>query len=405
MHIFLIFPNLKSGDVVKMKKVLSILILSCFIFGSLYAAPKKIPSPQMEPIEVDVVEATSEGGIRFVIDPRFEVLGIICRLAQIPEFTAYYTGEGSYTESIKIHYGKHSEHKAVLEAKALNAKGISAAALVSLAYHIKPDFSGVIVDFNPLPESLDKDWEKIKTKDIYKFVQLIHDFAVDSKYARICQLDRGNMINHIGYFVKYFDQYHQEIIKNYITNDPNEVEDIITVSVVAPCYYYSNRITDPNGKTKIYTSCFPQCNSIDLTNQYVVSHLLKSTDAMWDNVYEHYKEFVTSIIYKQFDKETADKEAKNLIESLSSKNLANFLSSFLLLHFLQDPIYIKGCEKDETPVTYDLVYGLFEKTFDGEYFAKGIKVFDEYFENRDKYPTLESYSQKICDYVNSLPTE
>lgn len=386
-----------------MKKVFSIITLSCLLLGSAFAAPKKVAAPVLEPITIDSIETTSASGTKFAVDPRFEVIGIICRFAEFKEFTGYYNGEDSYTVTLNTYYGKMKEHKAVVEAKALAAKGIDSYAMASLAYHLKPDFSGVTVDFSPLPSTLDPKWEKIKTKDIYKFVQLIHDFAVDSKYARISSLQRGEMLNHVGYFIKYFDTYHLHLVKEIISAQPFSGQDVITVSAVAPAYYFSNSAVDENGNISRYTTVFPNCNSFDMDLQYIVTQSSDFGQKIFNDVSEHFLQFYTNLGKKTLSEE----EFKDFFKDfkLTSTKVTEFITYFIVLEFLKDPRYIEGCAKDDQPLTYEIAYSYLEKVFDGEYFARGVQLLDDYSANRTQYPSLEAYSQKICEYINSLPTE
>lgn len=70
-----------------MKKTLISLLLSIFVC-SLFAGPK---APVLEPIEFEIVQNQGEYNT-FTVDPRIEVMAMLCRLAEMPDFNQNYQG-------------------------------------------------------------------------------------------------------------------------------------------------------------------------------------------------------------------------------------------------------------------------------------------------------------------------
>ena len=140
-----------------MKKLISAAIVSRCLIASAFSAPK---APVLKPIDIDVVCEKGEYN-DFVVDPRIEIIAIACRLAEMQGFTNVYgSGDELIGQTVTL-YEKYKTHKAVNTIKTLIQNGIPNDAMISLAYHIKPDFSGTIIDFSPFPETLHYDWKKI----------------------------------------------------------------------------------------------------------------------------------------------------------------------------------------------------------------------------------------------------
>ncbi len=386
-----------------MKKVISFIILTTLVLGTTFAAPKNTPLPELTPIELDSVLQVAEDGTKFVVDPRLEIIGIICRLAEYDQFLGYYNGEATYTTQIDNLFAKKKDHPAVKEAKLLKTKGIDSAAMVNLAYYIKPDFSGVIIDFDQKPDVLYEKWNKIKTKEIYKFIQQAHDFAIDSNYSRIFILNKPELLAQTGYIQHWFEKYHVLQITNQMIGAKKFQEQIISINMISPCYLYTDLIEDSTGKRIAYTTVYPGCNYLDLGSAFCQTNCVDLADKIWDETKDNYIAYVTSFIKKQMSEDDFKKYEKSI--EWNSFRIAAFVSNFLMLEFLKSPEYIEQCKDEDYPVTYESVYSAFEKSFDGEYFERGVKVFDDYMNNRKTYPSLHNYSAEIAKYINSLPTE
>ena len=383
-----------------MKKLLSTIVLFTLILGSTFAAAPK--SLNLEPIEIETIIQTDEFGTTYQVVPTFEVIGIICRLAQYNEFLGYYNGDDSYTKRIDSFYSKYKDHKAVKKAIALKNKGITSGAMVTLAYYIKPDFSGTIVDFETLPEGFHPNWQKIKTKEIYDFVTLVHDFAKETNYSRIFLLVKPDLLGGVGYFNNDSKKYHiAEFAKKYFNNS-QKTNTIISVNMISPCYWYDGWTVDSNGNTNLYGTIYSSCYLFEYLRTYFSAECLPVANLIWDDVKDNlcnvYMAYTKKII-------SDEKHLKEFEKNFSpySPLVGEYIGLFAILEYLKTPEYLDSIKDEDYPLTYDAVFASLEKELDGGFVYDAIKLSDEYSANRDKYPSLTDFAPKIVEFVNSIP--
>lgn len=382
-----------------MKKLITTLFLSLLVLGSSFAAAPK--SLNLEPLEIETIVQTDEYGTTYKVVPTFEVIGIICRLAQYNEFLGYYNAEDSYTKRIDSLYSKYKEHKAVKKAIALKNKGINSGAMASLAYYIKPDFSGTIVDFEPLPDGLNPRWQKIKTKEIYDFITLVHDFAKESNYSRIFLLVKPDLLNGVGYFNYDAQKYHISEFAKKFFNNSQDYNTIISVNMISPCYWYDSWTVDSNGNTNLYGTIFPSCYLFDYLRTYFSAECLPVARIIYDDVKDNLLN-----VYMAYSKKmiTDEKEFKNFEKNFVpfSPLIGEYISIFVALEYLKTPEYLDSVKDEDYPLTYDNAFASLEKEFDGGFFYDAVKLFEEYSANRETYPSLTDFAPKLVEFVNSI---
>lgn len=381
-----------------MKKILSSFILSLFVLGATFAATKPL---NLEPIQIDPVIQTDEFGTSYQIDSTFEVIGIICRFAKFDGFTNYYNGEESYTSKIDTLFGKYKDHKAVKKAELLKTKGIKPDAMISLAYYIKPDFSGTIVDFDTFPEGLNPLWKKIKTKEIYEFITLVHDFAKDSNYARIFILNKPDLLGSVGYFNKDSQKYHLSEFTKKFFNNPQNNKTVVSVNMICPGVRYDNFITDVQGNSVNYAGIYPKCYLSEYFLSYFAACCQPVVNYIFDDIKDHFQDFFLKYTKRFITDEKQYKEyEKNFV--LYPSLITQFMGMFSILEYMKSPEYLDSIKDEDYPLTYEAFYSTFEKQFDGGFFYDAVKLFEEYSANRQTYPSIMDFAPKIADFINSI---
>lgn len=379
-----------------MKKLSICIILSFSLFGSLFAKTKPL---SLEPIQIEPIIKSNEY-IDVIADPRIELIGIICRLAGINGFTNYYTGEVSYTTQIDSYFTKYKDEKAVTLAKSLVQRGIGIDAILSLAYHIKPDFSGTVINFEPYPETLFESWKKISTREIYNFIKAIHDFAIKTNYQRFSNLTRSELLSHVGYFYKDFEDFAICKWVDSFFNNKSFDKIIISVNKICPLYCAYDTVIDENNTKLSYTTVYPSVNLIDMVITYFDNYVYQYVDMLWPEVEEQF-----TLALKTYYKKTNPEEYKEIIKNLDAKqNLVNYTSIFLFLEYLRSPIYLDALkDKEENQyIHYEAIYGDLEKAYDADWFYKIHEIIGKYANNRDEYPTFESIFPEIKEVINSI---
>ena len=375
-----------------MKKLLSAALFSAILISSLFCAPK---SPVMEPIQIQAVEDQGEIN-KFIVDPRIELVGMVCRLAEIQGFMLNYTGDNAFLSQMDTLFAKYKEHKIVKTAKSLNKKGIDSSAMISLAYHIKPDFSGTIIDFSPFPETLYFAWKKIGTKAIYDFVKQLHDFAVESNFQRIYTLNNGSYIYNVGNMKKDIEKVKIAQWTEEFFNTNDFEKPVITVSAICAGGNYYDFVVGSDGKRLAYFTTYPGTSYINFENCYINFFTQIYATNNWDAVKENYIKYNMDYVKKY--NPSAIEEAKKL--EITDYDLAILMGTYCYLAFLKQ----KGPELENHP-SFEEIFGALEKKLGDPNILKAAALIDEYSAARDKYPTFNDFAPRLNEFINTIAIE
>ncbi len=140
--------------------ILSLMLAASPVLGA--PRPQEAPQPDSPRLEA-------------VVDPRVELVSLVCRLADFPEY-AHASSKSAYSQSLDRDFAQFREHAAVKRMRALRLlQGISYDAPMSLAVHLTdaPEL-GELVPFDLPPVALEERW---KTKDARAFAADLRDFA------------------------------------------------------------------------------------------------------------------------------------------------------------------------------------------------------------------------------------
>ncbi len=118
------------------------------------------------------------------MDPRVELICIIFRLAENPEYTR--ASPNSYTRDVDKHFLPFKNHPAVQLARKLRrTRGVSYDAPMSLAVHITDAFTlKEKVPFEPHPPGLDGRW---RLDEVRQFLKLTRDFSQKTRFKDFIQ--------------------------------------------------------------------------------------------------------------------------------------------------------------------------------------------------------------------------
>lgn len=382
-----------------MKKILSILFTTTLLLDTVFAGASKMP--ELSPIEIEPVILKNEY-TTFVFDSRTEIIGILCRLAEMSDFQGYYNGENSYTAQIDKYFKKHSQLSAVKTTKSFIRRGFKANDFFSLAFHIKKDFSGPTVDFNTIPATLSPRWHKVKQSEIYNYIKQIHDFVETSNYPRINLFMKADKLSDVAYFREDMEklqlaQWAKEYFGKMDFGTP-----IVNVSRTCPGLYFSNLATNEQGKTESYATFFPQMYYSNMIDCYNNAFLIELETSIWEQVKEKFCKFY---LYKVKSTSTED-QYKKFVRDFEPN--AYFLEIFLSfpqsLNYYKSPYFDAYTEKEpDTGLTYDSYYSYYEKYFSNDCFYKLVNLFEEYNVSRDKYFNINDIASKTVTTISRIP--
>lgn len=386
-----------------MKKVL-IIAAALLVASSLWAAPKKSKELVLEPIEFDL---PSENGEQFtyVIDPRIEVIGTICRLAGYPQYMENYGGDNAFLSQMDMIFSKYKDHKAV---KAIqnyrDQKKISGDTWLNLAYHIKPDFSGTIVSFNPYPKDLNPELQKLTPKQLNDMVSLIHDFVVDTNFTRICAVNRGTYVADFGWMKEDLEKNNIATWGREFFSDSTFSEVVVTVTRLVAGYCFYDFVSDDAGNRKAYLTIYPGIYYSTLISDYAAVYTQEYANRNWDVVKDNFTKYI-----KEFAKKAQPENAKEIDkEEIYSNSLAAVLANYCLLDYAR----YKGRTQTEEDIQKlgdyrqfaDSLQQNLEKSF-GKDATDAIQLLEKYENNREKYPDFYAMSEELNAYLNTLKVE
>lgn len=122
------------------------------------------------------------------VDPRVELLTVVARLAQFPEF-AMSNSRSPYAERVEARFGAQREHAAIATLRTLRAEhGVSYDAIPSLAVHLDAVPSLALrIPRDAAPERLDGRWESALTE---RFLAELREFAATTGASAFFEAER-----------------------------------------------------------------------------------------------------------------------------------------------------------------------------------------------------------------------
>jgi len=383
-----------------MKKVISIIMTGMLILSSMSAAKKSL---ELEPITFDL---PSEKGEEFIysIDPRIEVIGTICRLAGYQMFNYDYNTEGLLSQNDLI-FEKYKEHKAVKAVQNYrNQKKISSDAWINFAYHLKPDFSGTIVDINPYPEDLYTELKKLSAKQFNTLVTLVHDFVVDTNYTRIIALNHGTYISD---FLRFKEWSEKEKIHTWgkdFFNCPEVSEVTVTISRYVCGYSMLDFAAGENKERKYYLTVDPNTYLSNLVMDYSEIYCLLYSIENWDKINENFTKYI-----KEFSKKANPEMAKEIEkEEINCFHLAQTLTPYCYSDYLKYRAKFQteeDIEKDGDFNQYvDSLNQYLEKSY-GKDATDSLNLLEKYSSDKAKYSDFKSLYPELNELINGLKVE
>jgi hypothetical protein len=177
-------------------KKLTILFSICILF---ITCQKVYPQDQNKNVSID-------------IDPRTELLSIVCYLAGYEEYS--HSKIAQYKSEVDEYFSKYKEHQAVQYAKKLKKTNrVGYDAPMSFAVHIS-DSIQPLVSFNTVPPTMD---DRFRPEDLQEFMKLLNSFSKETNFDSFYRKEK----------LKYVD-----LIENY----RNLIYSIVNFSWINPFF-------------------------------------------------------------------------------------------------------------------------------------------------------------------------
>lgn len=369
-----------------MKKSITITCATLLAASALFFTSCK-KKTNLQPINISPVQIQTEN-VTFQIEPKREILMIALHLANVNAFQSQY----DYVINIDRMFEKQKDHALIKQLKSAvkNYNG-SATSELAIVNYISDDFTTLSVNKKNLPLELQDFWSKV---DLDAFLNNFYDFTVNSNAARIFKFYEAD-------WKRYVNNVHEFYVKNdkllphfydYFFSPETKPQIIINASDMHPYYLINLPGKDDNSKLTLEVFDIPDIsqkanNDIDyyiiLTQSYI-NHLIYK---YWDKISEK----TTAIVNETMKQNQID--TKKFSENDYIYNLGDVLSFLLTFNYAKEV-------KDE--IVYEDYKSYIYKTLLFNELDIVLALFEEYENNREKYPVFEDFfSARLIDELNN----
>jgi len=324
------------------------------------------------------------------VDKRVELLSIVFRLAGNHEYNDKQFK--LYTDKIEQHFSPYKKHELIKFAEKLrNEKGISYDAVMSLAVHIDENL-------NPRTEfeesSLDNRWNK---DDAIKFVALLKSFYKETKFEEFYK-DNEQMYHEVVIsFLPVFDRFDVDWYTSFYGEKPSE-KFIIILAIGNGSSNYGAFFQDDENEREIYA--FLGAGSTD--NSGMIDYEAEINAYYSTLVHEFNHSFVNPLLekHKELFRVNGEKIYKILENEFSSQAYGSW--EIILNEALVRASVVKYLIDHDFEKT--MIEGLYYYELDNSFLwiRNLVDELEKYDSQRNIYPTLDSYMEKLAEAYNSF---
>lgn len=367
------------------KTLLSILTLIPLLFSS---CSKKI---QINPVNFKPIEIKNENAT-ISINPKTELLMIAFRLNEIGCYSNHYFDSDDYVSGIDKMFAKQKEHEFVKLVNDISKKNkYNLTPLFQLTNYISDDLTQISFNKKNIPEELKEYFSKV---DLNNFIMCMNSFAKVSNFERIWLL-------------------YEKQLKSYVINTNDFYEKNPKLLPYIYNYYYKDSIPETNIFVSPLLNYF--CFALPYINTETKQSItfFQSPDLSKDpgrndvDILVYFSEgIIMDQIFHNYD--TLEKTIKSLVDSVLKENniseklqKINYIGNFsYYLGFFPAFNYVNNCLEGETK---DLCIDALNSNFISDDFLFLQEAFTEYENNRQKYPTFQSFFEDyFINYIQNF---
>lgn len=361
------------------------LTLSAVLFTS--CGSKAKGNLNLPPINIEPITDKTEM-FDIEVDPRIELMGIICHLANYYKFSNPDYSNNKYFMTIDTMFGKYKDEPAVKTASKIGKRLLDDKFEIDLAYMIKPDFSGTNYDLNNPPEDFSIMIKKYNAAEIEKFIKQINDFAHKTNFEKFYEINRSEYKSQIALIIKAIEgekEYKikaEQWLKDFYQGYGFERAKI-TASLVTQGWSFYSTISGFDGikEPKIVMTPYAYTYRIVAMISALKSYYL--IDSYWNELEEPVKE-----LYRKF--KVKNNITNDIIEKLQV--------CWLLSDSFNTDFVLKCWNENEKQSLIDSCI----KNYLFEEFPLLVKIVDEYVSNSEKYPCFENIYPEYKKLIESL---
>ncbi|WP_029902202.1 DUF4932 domain-containing protein [Prevotella sp. 10(H)] len=352
----------------------------------------------------------AQNNIKSQVEESAEILSIIWRLIGSPEYAKRDNSTGlikKYDELIDSHFSAFKDHDALRIAKECRNNGIGYGDLMVLAIHLNKE-NGRFVLNNEIDIYLKKTDNKRWNGQLEAFVGKLNGFYKDTNFS--------DFFNSCKYIYTPAEESMRQILQNYMNLSwftdfyGVAIKDgtfNVVISMVNGPQNYGLKVIH-NDKTETLYAVLG-CHDIDSDGNPCFFPVIKP---IFLSVHEFSHSFCNPLIYdndevyKEFEK-----SGEIIFPLIEEKIKAQGYSSW---RDVQGEAIVRACVINYFKKSPELskMIAIFGLDLIGEEVKAGyfwmedlVKKLDEYDQNRDIYPTLESFIPQIVDFYNKLAAD
>lgn len=323
------------------------------------------------------------------VDVRVELLSIVFRLAECPEYTAAYFPK--YIDKIEKHFGNYKEHELIKFTQSKLVKGrIRYDAVMFMAIALSDNYPFVPLRpiTNEFPESR---WTQKKAE---KFIELLNAFYVDADCASFFERNKDIYEHASREFKTVFNELDVQWYPQFYGEMPKGKFNIVTALGNGGHNYGPNIEVD--GIKNIYAIMGTwSIDSLGLPKYESKSYFSTL-------VHEFNHSFVNHLVYQSTI--LSSKSGKKIFKHLEDKMKSQAYTSWQIMY--AESIVRAGVIKYFIDHKYDEEYIhfliMYEKKLGFLWIDGLVKKLKEYDENRSEYPTLEKFMPEISVFFDDI---
>lgn len=317
------------------------------------------------------------------VDKRVELLSIVSRLAGYNEYSS--TVFKLYTDRIEKHFAGHKNHELVTFMKDMRAsKGISYDAVMAMAIHLDEELNPRTEFTNEIPEAR---WGKDNAD---KFVSLLKKFYSDAKCKEFFETNKELYEEVSDKFLPVYQELDLSWYNKFYGKEPSE-KFIIVNGLGNGGGNYGVSFTPQNGQKEIYAIM----GTWTVDNQGMAT--FNKEDYFPTLLHEFNHSFVNYLIEdnEELFRDSGEKIFEVVKNEMANQAYGNWRTMFnealvraSVIKYMIDHNFSK--EEINKEVKFQL-----DRSF--LWISPLVKQLMEYDNQRETYPTLESYIPKLAE--------
>jgi hypothetical protein len=328
------------------------------------------------------------------VDKRAELMSIVFRLAGAEEFIN--NNIPSYSKAIDSCFEPYKNHPIVDYIKKLReADGVYYNAVMSMAVHLEINNDAISFSKDVAENSVESRWKKEK---IEKFVELLNDFYVTSKFDAFYSSQQALFAKTEENFNAVLSQGNFSWLNDFFGTKPTGTFIVIISLSNGSNNYGANKISK-NGIEDFYS--FNGSWKTDSLGQPIFDRGL-----IFVCFHELCHCYINPIVDKHFNQMSVS--ADTLFEKVKDRmtQQAYNLSKIMMYELLNRSITIPFLRSlSNNDPAKEKSYFDYEKSNGFVWIEKTTQKMIEYSENRSKYTTMDAFMPEITKYLAKLAEE